>query len=206
MGRWRSARNAILLGLGISATVMFMIGVERLLPAVVPPPVAVVALHKHPVRKSLPHESSPTVTSPKPNSAGLVPISYGLSLTQILKRGKVLGLRVWLARSGVPPATFQESYREGPQLDLLYSNMIVIESKHVLQSTYRPASAIGAILSNGVQAEWEWIPGVGGPSHRLLFKLGSTYIRLELEPTPSKNALHTAVSIASGFSPAPALE
>ncbi len=207
MGRGRSVRNAILLGLGLGATVIVMIGLERLLPPVVPSPVAVAALHKQPIRKSVRPQSTPKVSpsEPKPNAAGLIPISYGGYLAQIRQMGKQMGLRVWLARYGVPPVVFQESYREGSQLDLLYSNMIVIESQKVLRNTYRPASIVGATLSNGTPAQWQWIPGVGGPSHRLMFKLGRTYIRLEMEPTPSKNALQTAVSIASAFSSTTAL-
>lgn len=200
--RRRSIWRILMVGIGLSVAVAAMVGVERLLPPVVPEPqpVAVAALHSHPrSAPSVVHHTGPHSTAPKPNASGLVPITYGQALVNIGQLGREMGLSVWVPRLGVPPVAFQEAYREGDQLDLLYSNMIIIESMKALQPSFRPVSTVGTALTNGAPAEWDWIPGVGGPTHRLMFKQGRTYIRLEMEHVSSKNPIQTAVAVASTF-------
>ncbi|NMP20902.1 hypothetical protein [Sulfobacillus harzensis] len=198
--RWQAIRQGAVIVAGIGALAAVMVGLEQLMPPVVPTAHAAATGHPAPALKPVRTSVPPAV--PKPNAEGLVPISYGPSLSAIAHIAQQLHLKIWLPRQGVSPVTFQESYRDGTQVDLLYSNMIIMESSQTIPSTYRPLVTTPTSLANGTSGQWEWIPGVGGPSHRLMFQLQQTRVRLEMEDGAP---LHSAVAVANSFVPLSAL-
>lgn len=189
-------------GMGVAGAGITLLGVGlmQLMPAVVPSPTptATVVPHVNGVRRASPPAAHQHVTAVVPNQEGLLPILYG-STAALAQQGQAAGVALFVPKDGVPGTNFEESYRSSSTVDILYNNMTLIEAHHPLTSVYRPLSSVGVSLANGTSATWEWIPGGGGPAYRLMFQVGSTYIRLQLSQYAASGPERTAAAVANSF-------
>lgn len=184
--------------LGIAAAIFGFMGVSKLLPSPHPlpgptPVVAVVKAHRAPTR-----HSTQSSAIPAPNA--MEPINYNLFMSILVSAGHSLHMTVLVPQSSYTGTTLEEAYADDDILNLQYNNMIVMESPDPIASTYRPTGETAVTLGNGATAEWEFIPGGGGPTHRLEFEVSGTYIRLQLYHPQVNNSLSSTEEVANTFS------
>lgn len=154
-----------------------------------------------PQRKNIKVSSSSSPT-PQAGPDGLAEVSYTMQQRQaIATSANTLGFRALLPKWAYPGTTLLESYVEGQDLDLEFSNMMAVEAKTPIASDYPAGSSVNVTLSNGVPAQWLLVYGVGGPGYRLLFEEGGTYVRLEMFSAYVPSALANVKTIAAQFSP-----
>jgi hypothetical protein len=133
---------------------------------------------------------------------GFQPVSYTTFQGQLAQAGRSLKMTVLVPSDAYPGTQVEETYiSSGSVLNIIYSNMVVMESPDPILPYYKPMSSESAVLANGIPATWDWIPGGGGgPNHRLLFEEDGTYVRLQLYNPPLTNTLTSAEHVADEFS------
>ncbi|AUW95148.1 hypothetical protein [Sulfobacillus sp. hq2] len=193
---------------GLAAVVVFYRGVSLLLPPVIPvthpvqsQAIATVRAHhaRHVHRQSV-LPSSPGSAPVGPN--GLAKMAYSGSVwTNALARARSLHLHLLLPTHAYPDTALEESYVDGPDLDLEFNNMLAIESNTPIDPAYQPASVANVMLADGVAAQWMLIYGVGGPAYRLDFQQDGTYVRLQLFRIYIPASAGSNELIASQFAP-----
>lgn len=186
------------LGLGAIAVVagIFLL-MFQLLPPIVPAHGVVVA-SRAPERRRRATTTLHQHTA-KPGTAGFESVNYSFLGAHLDQESHKLHITVYVPIKAFPNTVLQESYVSGTTLTLQYNNMIIMESPDPIASYYRPDSTQSTLLESGVSAEWEWIPGEGGPAHRLLFEMGSTYIRLQLSSPQVQDTMANAIHVADEF-------
>ncbi|PSR23354.1 MAG: hypothetical protein C7B45_03300 [Sulfobacillus acidophilus] len=198
MTRLKTFALALLSLGGLAAAVGVGIGVWHILPSTVPQfpaqPAPAVAVHRTvgPTVKTV-----ATVSGPY----GFQPVSYTSFQGQLSQAERRLKMTVIVPSDAYPGTQVEETYiSSGSVLNIIYSNMVVMESPDPILPYYKPMSSVAGELANGTPTTWDWIPGSGGgPNHRLLFEEDGTYVRLQLYDPPLTNTLASAEHVADEF-------
>lgn len=198
----RVKSSAAIVG-GLIASSALFIGLALLLPPVVPAASQVTA---SPTPKT-DRQASPAASStaaPQPTKPyGFLPISYGLFQSRLDQEARSLRMNLVLPRASYANTVLEDTYTYNSVLYLHYNNMVVMESSRPIPSSYSPFSTVAVTLTNGIGAAWEWIPGIGGPQHRLMFQDDGTYVRLQLYAPTISGTLASAEHVAAAFVPMP---
>lgn len=186
----------LLIILGIGMLGLIFTGISSLLPSAAPQPAPAVAS----VQSTSPTQSA-AVTKPQPEAmaGGLTPINYTLFTSTLTQLAHQLHMVALLPKTGYAGTLLGDTYIDNGILNMEYNNMIIMESPSPIESTYQPSSVTPVGLANGVAAQWDFIPGGGGPSYRLLFEEEGTYIRLQLYSPQVNNSLSSTETIANTF-------
>lgn len=209
-GGWRSLivsrllRPILLSALGALALVVFLVGLFQILPPLSPPapaPAPAARTERRPRQRSNAKGASAPSREVSDGPFGFDRIAYAGFSSTLLRQGRTLGVKIVVPRFGPPGTTMTESYiGSGSQLSLIYTDMLIVESPDPIVPFYQPSATTAAQISNGEPATWEWVPGEGGPAYRLLFREGSTYVRLQVF-SPLPDTLTEAEDIAATFHP-----
>lgn len=114
---------------------------------------------------------------------------------------KTLGIHLLLPKRAYPNTALDESYVNNGILNLEFNNMVAMESKRPIPSSYKPHTSGSVALGNGVSAQWLLVYGVGGGAYRLLFEEDGTYVRLQLFSSYIPAQMSNMAQIAAQFAP-----
>ncbi|OLZ11639.1 hypothetical protein [Sulfobacillus thermosulfidooxidans] len=200
-----TGKTISVIGGGLVAIGLLYTGISFLLPPILPAPSSpsqtVSTIRHHHIDKT--HRvSSKTTSSVTTGPNGMTTLIYNPAIKQTaLKLAKGLGIHLLLPSQAYPGTTLVESYVDDSVLNLEFNDMIAMESKNPIMSSYQPGASVNVTLANGVPAEWLLIYGVGGGAYRLLFEKDGTYVRLQLFHGYIPAGLQNAEEIADQFMP-----
>ncbi|WP_053960056.1 hypothetical protein [Sulfobacillus thermosulfidooxidans] len=200
-----TARTISVIGGGLLAIGLLYTGISFILPPILPAPSSpsqtVSTIRHHHIDKS--HRVlSKTVPRVRTGPNGLTTLSYNPTVKQTaLTLAKDLDIHLLLPSQAYPGTTLVESYIDHSVLNLEFNDMVAMESKNPMVSSYQPGASVNVTLANGVPAQWLLIYGVGGGAYRLLFEEDGTYVRLQLFHGYIPAGLQNAEQIADQFAP-----